>query len=47
MTIWFSIKNMTAKYNLVDPDQWGNIVSGIDLIKKEKNKQVYGLTSPL
>ena len=28
-------------------DQWGNIVSGIDLIKKEKNKQVYGLTSPL
>ncbi len=28
-------------------DQWGNIVSGIDLVKKEKNKQVYGLTSPL
>ena len=28
-------------------DQWGNIVSGIDLIKKEKNTQVYGLTSPL
>ncbi len=28
-------------------DQWGNIVSGIDLIKKEKNCQVYGLTSPL
>ena len=28
-------------------DQWGNIVSGIDLVKKEKNCQVYGLTSPL
>ena len=28
-------------------DQWGNIISGIDLIKKEKNAQVYGLTSPL
>ena len=28
-------------------DQWGNIVSGIDLIKKEQNTQVYGLTSPL
>ena len=28
-------------------DQWGNIVSGIDLVKKEKNNQVYGLTSPL
>ena len=28
-------------------DQWGNIVSGIDLVKKEKNSQVFGLTSPL
>ena len=28
-------------------DQWGNIVSGIELVKKEKNCQVYGLTSPL
>ncbi len=28
-------------------DQWGNIISGIDLIKKERNSQVYGLTSPL
>ena len=28
-------------------DQWGNIVSGIDLVKKVKNRQSYGLTSPL
>ena len=29
-------------------DQWGNnIVSGIELVKKERNCQVYGLTSPL
>ena len=28
-------------------DQWGNIVSGIDLVKKIKNLQLYGLTSPL
>ncbi len=28
-------------------DQWGNIISGIDLVKKEKNSQVFGLTSPL
>ena len=28
-------------------DQWGNIVSGIDLVKKIKNKQLFGLTSPL
>ena len=28
-------------------DQWGNIVSGIDLIKKFNSKEVFGLTSPL
>ncbi len=28
-------------------DQWGNIISGIDLIKKKKKVEVYGLTSPL
>ena len=28
-------------------DQWGNIVNGIDLIKKYSNNQVYGLTTPL
>ena len=28
-------------------DQWGNIISGIDLVKKEKHKEVYGLTTPL
>ena len=28
-------------------DQWGNIVNGVDLIKRFSNKQVYGLTTPL
>ena len=28
-------------------DQWGNIVNGIDLIKKYSNNQAYGLTTPL
>lgn len=28
-------------------DQWGNITAGIDLIKKKKEKEVYGLTMPL
>ena len=39
------------KYNCIlqfgGSDQWGNIVSGIDLIKKEKKKEVFGLTTPL
>lgn len=28
-------------------DQWGNIVSGIDLTRRMANKQLYGLTMPL
>ncbi len=28
-------------------DQWGNIVNGIELIKRHSNKQVFGLTTPL
>ncbi len=28
-------------------DQWGNIINGVDLIKRYSNKQVYGLTTPL
>lgn len=28
-------------------DQWGNIVSGVDLIRRTESKQVFGLTAPL
>ena len=28
-------------------DQWGNIVNGVELIKRHSNKQSYGLTTPL
>ena len=28
-------------------DQWGNIVSGVDLIRRTDRRQVYGLTTPL
>ena len=28
-------------------DQWGNIVNGVELIKRYSNKHVYGLTTPL
>jgi len=28
-------------------DQWGNIVNGVDLIKRYSNHQAYGLTTPL
>jgi len=28
-------------------DQWGNIVNGVELIKRQSGNQVYGLTTPL
>jgi tyrosyl-tRNA synthetase len=28
-------------------DQWGNIVNGVDLIKRHSNNHAYGLTTPL
>ena len=28
-------------------DQWGNIVNGVDLIKRHSNRHAYGLTTPL
>ena len=28
-------------------DQWGNIVSGVDLVRRIEGKEVFGLTSPL
>jgi tyrosyl-tRNA synthetase len=28
-------------------DQWGNIVSGVDLVRRTDNKAVFGLTTPL
>lgn len=28
-------------------DQWGNIVAGVDLIRKKEGKQVFGITTPL
>ncbi len=28
-------------------DQWGNIINGVELIKRETNQQTFGLTTPL
>ncbi len=28
-------------------DQWGNIINGVELVKRYSSKQVYGLTTPL
>ena len=28
-------------------DQWGNIINGVDLIRRKLHKDAFGLTSPL
>ena len=28
-------------------DQWGNIVNGVELIKRQSGNQAFGLTTPL
>ena len=40
-------KNKNCDMQIGGSDQWGNIVNGIDLIKRHSNKQVFGLTTPL
>ena len=40
-------KEYNCKLQLGGSDQWGNIISGIDLIKKLNNNKTFAITSPL
>ena len=40
-------KNNNCILQIGGSDQWGNIVSGVDLIRRKLQKDAYGLTSPL
>ena len=40
-------KNNNCILQIGGSDQWGNIVSGVDLIRRKLQKEAYGLTSPL
>jgi tyrosyl-tRNA synthetase len=40
-------KEYGCKIQMGGSDQWGNIVTGLDLIKKKTSKQSFGFTSPL
>jgi len=44
---YYLFKNFHCELQIGGSDQWGNITSGIDLIKKLENKEVYGFTLPL
>ncbi len=47
----FDFLELNKKYDCIlqmgGSDQWGNIVNGVDLIRKKNKKQAFGLTSPL
>lgn len=44
---WYLFKNYDCLIQMGGSDQWGNIVAGIDLIRRLEGKQAYGLTFPL
>ena len=40
-------KKQNCKLQIGGSDQWGNIVNGVDLIKRYSQNEAYGLTTPL
>ncbi len=44
---WHLNKEFGCDVQIGASDQWGNIVAGVDLIRRKENKTVYGLTMPL
>jgi tyrosyl-tRNA synthetase len=44
---WHLFKNYDCIIQMGGSDQWGNIVAGIDLIRRIEGKQAYGMTFPL
>ena len=40
-------KNRNCLLQIGGSDQWGNIVNGVELIKRHSSKEVFGLTTPL
>ena len=40
-------KNKNCSMQIGGSDQWGNIVNGVELIKRKSNTQAFGLTTPL
>jgi len=44
---WYLFKNYDCLMQMGGSDQWGNIVAGVDLIRRLEGKQACGITSPL
>jgi tyrosyl-tRNA synthetase len=44
---WHLFKHHACTVQMGGSDQWGNIVAGIDLIRRREGKEAYGMTFPL
>jgi tyrosyl-tRNA synthetase len=44
---WYQFKHYDCLIQMGGSDQWGNIVAGIDLIRRLEGEQAYGITFPL
>lgn len=44
---WHLFKHHGVNLQIGGSDQWGNLVSGVELIRKKENTEVYAMTAPL
>jgi tyrosyl-tRNA synthetase len=44
---WYLFRHHACTVQMGGSDQWGNIVAGIDLIRRLEGKEAYGITFPL
>lgn len=44
---WHMFRELGVNLQIGGSDQWGNILSGIDLIRKKEGEIAYGMTAPL
>ncbi len=44
---WHMFREIGVNLQIGGSDQWGNILSGVDLIRKKEGETAYGMTAPL
>ena len=44
---WHLFKHHGVNLQIGGSDQWGNLLSGVELIRKKENTEVYAMTAPL
>ena len=44
---WYLFNQYGVNLQIGGSDQWGNLLSGVDLIRKKENAEVYAMTAPL